>query len=216
MISIFTGWRAAAPSEVESEILEPEERALEGLPGLKELNSFLGPTRSSSACLRDPAPTCSQALIEVINRMNQLPPLPRDADAPRIALGDNGGGGPNETLSWFFVQLLPGTPGPVENYRRQIEDLMRARIETIPGVATVNVNAGAPEELQIVFDPQPRRARHRCRLCRRGRQPPRMPQAASSTSGGASTARCALRGATRPTSSPTLCSVARRAAGATR
>ena len=154
VISIFTGWRAAAPSEVESEILEPEERALEGLPGLKELNSFAGPG-GAFVNLRFAIGTDMQStLIEVISRMNQLPPLPRDADAPRIALGDNGGGGPNETLSWFFVQLLPGTPGPVENYRRQIEDLMRARIETIPGVATVNVNAGAPEELQIVFDPQ--------------------------------------------------------------
>lgn len=154
VISIFTGWRAAAPSEVESEILEPEERALEGLPGLKELNSFAGPG-GAFVNLRFAIGTDMQAtLIEVISRMNQLPPLPRDADAPRIALGDDGGGGPNQTLSWFFVQLLPGTPGPIENYRRQIEDLMRARIETIPGVATVNVNAGAPEELQIVFDPQ--------------------------------------------------------------
>ncbi|MGE3666881.1 MAG: efflux RND transporter permease subunit, partial [Steroidobacteraceae bacterium] len=151
VISIFTGWRAAAPSEVESELLEPEERALEGLPGLKELNSFAGPG-GAFVNLRFAIGTDMQAtLVEVISRMNQLPPLPRDADAPRIALGDNGGGGPNETLSWFFVQLLPGTPGPVENYRRQIEDLMRARIATIPGVATVNVNAGAPEDLQIVF-----------------------------------------------------------------
>ena len=153
-ISIFTGWRAAAPSEVESEILEPEERALEGLPGLKELNSFAGPG-GAFVNLRFAIGTDMQStLIEVISRMNQLPPLPRDADAPRIALGDDGGGGPNQTLSWFFVQLLPGTPGPVENYRRQIEDLMRSRIETIPGVATVTINAGAPEELQIVFDPQ--------------------------------------------------------------
>lgn len=154
VISIFTGWRAAAPSEVESEIIEPEERALEGLPGLKELNSFAGPG-GAFVNLRLAIGTDMQAtLIEVISRMNQLPPLPRDADAPRIALGDDGGGGPNQTLSWFFVQLLPGTPGPVENYRRQIEELVRARIETIPGVATVNINAGAPEELQIVFDPQ--------------------------------------------------------------
>jgi multidrug efflux pump subunit AcrB len=85
--------------------------------------------------------------------MNQLPPLPRDADAPRISLGENGGGGPNETLSWFFVQLKPGTPGPVENFRRDVEDLMRSRVESIPGVGTINVNAGAPDELRIEFDP---------------------------------------------------------------
>ena len=30
---------------------------------------------------------------------------------------------------------------------------MRSRIESIPGVGTVNVNAGAPDELRIEFDP---------------------------------------------------------------
>jgi multidrug efflux pump subunit AcrB len=154
VISIFTGWRAAAPAEVESEIIEPIERALQGLPGLKELNSFAGPG-GAFVNLQFAIGTDMQAtLIEVISRMNQLPPLPRDADAPNIALGDDGGGGPNSTLSWFFVQLLPGTPGPIEDYRREIEDLLRARIETIPGVARININAGAAEELQIVFDPQ--------------------------------------------------------------
>ncbi len=94
-----------------------------------------------------------RTLIDVIARMNQLPPLLRDADAPRISLGEDGGSGPNETLSWLFVQLQPGTPGPVENYRREVEDLLRSRIESIPGVGTINVNAGAPDELRIEFDP---------------------------------------------------------------
>jgi hypothetical protein len=75
--------------------------------------------------------------------MNQLPPLPRDAQAPQISLGEDGGTGPNNTLSWFFVQLLPGTPGPIDNYRRQIEELFRNRIEPIPGVANVRINFGA-------------------------------------------------------------------------
>lgn len=154
VISVFTGWRAAAPSEVESEIIEPQERALEGLAGLKELNGFAAPG-AAFLNLRFAVGTDMQAaLIDVISRMNQLPPMPRDSEAPRIALGDDGGGGANEMLSFFFVQLLPGTPGPVEDYRRRVEDLVRTRIETIPGVATVQVNAGAPEELQIIFDPR--------------------------------------------------------------
>lgn len=154
VISIFTGWRAAAPAEVEAEIIEPEEQALRGIAGLKELNAFAGPG-GAFLNLRFAIGTDMQAaLLDVISRMNQLPPLPRDAQAPRIALGEDGGGSANSTLSWFFVQLLPGTPGPIENYRREIEELVRSRIEPIPGVATVRINAGAPDELQIVFDPQ--------------------------------------------------------------
>lgn len=154
VISIFTAWRAAAPAEVESEIIEPEEQALRGLPGMKELSSFASPG-GAFLNLRFAIGTDMQAtLIEVISRMNQLPPLPSDATAPRISLGEDGGGGPNSTLSWFFIQQLPGTPGPIEDYRREIEDLVRPRIESIPGVAQVRINAGAQDELQIVFDPQ--------------------------------------------------------------
>jgi multidrug efflux pump subunit AcrB len=152
-ISIFTTWRAAAPEEIESEILEPQERALAGLRGLKSLNAFAN-AGSAFINLSFGVGTDMQAtLLEVISRMNQLPPLPRDAQPPQINLGADGGNGPNSTLSWFFVQLLPGTPGPIDNYRRQIEQALRARIESIPGVASVRINFGADEELQIVFDP---------------------------------------------------------------
>ncbi|HMB39509.1 MAG TPA: efflux RND transporter permease subunit, partial [Wenzhouxiangellaceae bacterium] len=34
-ISISTGWRAAAPAEIESEIVEPQEEQLRDVPGLK-------------------------------------------------------------------------------------------------------------------------------------------------------------------------------------
>jgi hypothetical protein len=50
------------------------------------------------------------ALVEVIGRLNRLRPLPLDADRPSVRLG--GDGNTNETLSWFFVQLLPALPGP--------------------------------------------------------------------------------------------------------
>ncbi len=152
VISIFTAWRAAAPTEVESELIEPQEQALRGLPGLQEIQSFANAGGSFVNLEFAIGTDMGRTLIDVISRMNQLPPLPRDAEAPRIDLGAGFGGSPNETLSWFFVQLKPGTPGPVENFRREVEDLMRSRIESIPGVGTITVHAGAPDELRIAFD----------------------------------------------------------------
>ena len=172
VISIFTSWRAAAPTEIESEIIEPQERALAGLRGMQSLNAFAN-AGSAFLNLQFAVGTDMQAtMLEVISRMNQLPPLPRDAQAPQISLGEDGGNGPNNTLSWFFVQLLPGTPGPIDNYRRQIEELFRNRIESIPGVANVRINFGSDEELQIVFDP--------ARAAELGIQIPRIAQVAGS------------------------------------
>jgi multidrug efflux pump subunit AcrB len=172
VISIFTSWRAAAPTEIESEIIEPQERALAGLRGMRSLNAFAN-AGSAFLNLQFAVGTDMQAtMLEVISRMNQLPPLPRDAQAPQISLGEDGGNGPNNTLSWFFVQLLPGTPGPIDNYRRQIEELFRNRIESIPGVSNVRINFGSDEELQIVFDP--------ARAAELGIQIPRIAQVAGS------------------------------------
>ena len=37
-MSVVTNWRAASPSEIESEILEPQEEVLQGLNGLERID----------------------------------------------------------------------------------------------------------------------------------------------------------------------------------
>lgn len=149
-LQIQTNWRTASPEEVESELLEPLENVMQGLPGVEEIegNASVG---SANLNLRFAIGTdMKNALVEAIGRLDRLPPLPRDADRPQISLGGNGD--TNETLSWFFVQLLPGTPGPIEKQRRFIEDTVRSRLEAIPGVAAVNVNSGPSDEVHITVD----------------------------------------------------------------
>ena len=150
-ITIFTGWRAASPEEAEAQLLEPQEQVLQGLPGVEQIEgnansggSFINLTFSIGTDMK-------AALVDVIGRMNRIRPLPQDADRPVIQIG-GGGNDSNDSLSWFFVQLLPGTKGPIENYRRFIEDVIKPRIESVPGVASVNVNAGPPDDVRITVD----------------------------------------------------------------
>jgi len=150
-ITIFTGWRAASPEETEAELLEPQEQVLQGLPGVEEIEgnantggSFINLTFAIGTDMKS-------ALVDVIGRMNRVRSQPQDADRPIIQLG-GGGNDANESLSWFFVQLLPGTPGPIESYRHYIEDVVKPRIEAVPGVAAVNVNAGPPNDVRITVD----------------------------------------------------------------
>jgi multidrug efflux pump subunit AcrB len=149
-LTIQTGWRTASPEEVESELLEPLENVMQGMPGIEEIegNAIAEGARLN---LRFAIGTdMKNALVEVIGRLNRLRPLPLDADRPAVRLG--GDGNTNETLSWFFVQLLPGTAGPIEAQRRFIEDTVRSRLESIPGVAAVEVNAGPLENVRITLD----------------------------------------------------------------
>jgi multidrug efflux pump subunit AcrB len=152
-MSVMTSWRAASPKEIEAEILEPQEKVLQGLPGLESIQANAN-NGSSWIGLEFGLGTDMQAmLMEVIGRINRLPPLPADADQPVVQMGNGFGGDANKSLSWFFVQKLPGTPGNIADYQRLVEDIVKPRIEAMEGVAGVDVNAGAAEELRITIDP---------------------------------------------------------------
>jgi RND family efflux transporter MFP subunit len=150
-ISIQCTWRTASPEEVESEILEPLENVLQGMSGVEEIEGNANPGAAQINLRFALGTDMKNALVEVIGRLNRLRPLPRDADRPVVTLG-GGDGNANETLSWFFVQQLPGTPGTIESQRRFIEDTVRPRIEAVPGVAAVNVNSGPPDDVRITVD----------------------------------------------------------------
>src|SRR5882724_11706980 len=150
-ITIKTPWPTASPEEVESEILEPLEKVLQGLSGVEELEGNANPGEALVTLRFSIGTDMRNAMIEVLGRISRLPPLPRDADRPIVTLG--GDGTSNDTLSWFFVQLLPGASGPIASHRRFIEDTVRPRLESIPGVASVTVNAGPPDNVRITVNP---------------------------------------------------------------
>lgn len=99
-INIQTRWRAASPREMEAEIVEPIEEVLQGLPGVKEMEATSNAGFAWINLIFDVETDMQKTMVEVISRMNRLPPLPRDADQPIINLGGWDGGIP--ALTWFF------------------------------------------------------------------------------------------------------------------
>lgn len=147
-LSIQTNWRAASPQEMESEIVEPIESVMQGLPGMEEMTSDIGAGFGVVNLTFAVGTDMEAALVEVLARMNRLPPLPRDADRPVVQTGNNDA---NASLTYFFVQKLPGTGGDILDYRQFIEDRVVSRIEAVEGVAGVEINGGAGEEVAITM-----------------------------------------------------------------
>ena len=148
-MSIQTGWRAASPQEMESEIVEPIETVMQGLPGLEEMASNVNAGNSFINLTFAVGSDMDAMLVEVLSRMNRLQPLPRDATPPVVQAGaDNA----NNSLTYFFVQKLPGTRGDILDYRQFIEDRIVPRLTSVDGVAGVDINGGAAEELTITLD----------------------------------------------------------------
>ncbi|RCU50907.1 AcrB/AcrD/AcrF family protein [Corallincola holothuriorum] len=152
-ISVMTSWRAASPREIESEILEPQEEVLQGLPGVEEMSAWANRGTSWINLTFGLETDMQKTLIEVIARMNRLPLMPRDSDPPTIMLG--GWGGDTPALTYFFIQALPENEHPVSDYLTFFEDVVRPRLESVPGVSRARLESGggSPEELQVRFDP---------------------------------------------------------------
>jgi len=149
-ISISTGWRAAAPSEVESEIIEPQEAQLRDVPGLERMTSSAGQGRGSVTLEFDVGADLNRALIEVINRLNQVPSYPADVNEPTVRVGTDQFG---DTMAWFSITPAEGNSRPIIEYQDFVEETIRERIERISGVASASPRGGRPFEVRIAFDP---------------------------------------------------------------
>jgi len=148
-IVITTSWRAAAPEEVESEIIEPQEKQLRGLPGMKELLSEASNGSGKITITFEVDFDLNRALIEVINRLNRVPSYPEDADEPVLSTA----GGRGRPIAWFIIKPEDGNEKPIESYKDFVEEVVQTRFERVPGVALSEVRGGHEYEVRITIDP---------------------------------------------------------------
>ncbi len=151
-IGIWTGWRAASPREVESEIIEPIERELRGIPGMTTMQSWSNSGGGWISLEFSLGTDMDQAFTEVNARLQRVRGLPAEAERPRI----NSGGGDNagETLIFLFLQKLPDNANQSGRLRDFAEQRIVPELESVPGVGGVDVNSDEGEEIvRIEFDP---------------------------------------------------------------
>ena len=143
-ITISTSWRAAAPEEVEAEIIEPQEKVLRGLPGMIELESTAQRGRARITVTFAVGASLERGLIEVLNRLNRVGNYPDDADEPRLSTV----GGRSRAIAWFIIRPVPGNTRDIESYRDYIEEVVQTRFERVPGVATSELRGGRAHHLR--------------------------------------------------------------------
>ncbi|MCF6336593.1 MAG: efflux RND transporter permease subunit [Gammaproteobacteria bacterium] len=148
-ITITTVWRAAAPEEIESEIIEPQEDVLRGLPGMTKILARAQRGRGSITLTFQVGTDLRRALLEVMSRLNRVQRYPADANEPVI----NSIGGRSRAIAWFILKPVAGNDRDVASYQNFVEEIVQTRFERIPGVAMSEVRGGRESELRITFDP---------------------------------------------------------------
>ncbi|WP_419149070.1 efflux RND transporter permease subunit [Pseudoalteromonas 'SMAR'] len=152
-ITIFSGWRQAAPEEIESVIIEPLENAVKNTPGALEVNTNINRGNGAITLTFAVGANMQQAMLDVITRLNQAPPLPLDAFDPVVFAGGNNG------EATATLQITPSNYDSdsldldMAQYQQQIDELVEPRFASIPGIARVDLASQRPKELRITFDP---------------------------------------------------------------
>ena len=150
-ITIHNNWRSAAPQEVEEAIVQPQEEVLQFNPGVEDIVSSTSRGYGRVELNYQLGYDMSQALLDVVNRLNQAPARPLDAGEPFVASG-----GDSDLPGAASILVYAGEGNPVTDmivYQDLIEEVVEPRLARIPGVAQVNLNARRPREVNVVVDP---------------------------------------------------------------
>jgi len=150
MITISTNWRAAAPEEMEAEIIERQEDVLKGLQGLTTLESTSSQGSGNITLRYQTGINLERALIDVMNALNQVPSYPPDATEPVISVG---GGSGFTAIAWFALKPLEGNNRDIVSYQDFVEEVVQTRIERVAGISQTNAFGGLQSELRITFNP---------------------------------------------------------------
>ncbi len=151
-ITVRTSWPGATPQDIEKEIVIEQEEYLRSIPGLQRIISSSSFGRASIELEFPFGIDLNETLINVNNALSQVPSYPVNVDEPRIYATSFS----SNSFMYFRVSPLPGNPRMLDMVLMQdyIDDHVRTRMETVPGVSLVNVYGGAERQVQILLDPE--------------------------------------------------------------
>ena len=149
VIDVRTTWLGAAPAEIEREILNLQEEQMKGLSGLERIEGRALQSQSRLKLEFAVGTDMDKALLLVSNRLDGVTGYPDEADEPRLKIA-----GPEDNrIAWFHLTRQPGNNKPMHHYGDFAVDVVRERLERVPGVATSEVYGGGAREIRVVIDP---------------------------------------------------------------
>jgi len=146
-ISITTTYRGAAPMEVEDQITTPIEEEMDSVTGISRIVSRSSQGRSAITLEFDWGVDKDVAMIDVINKLNQVPDLPEEADAP-VAVSVTSD--QEDVVMWIVMETDSFTPNEMYEWAN---DVIEPRMRRVPGLSDLLIFGGEEREMQVLLDP---------------------------------------------------------------
>jgi multidrug efflux pump subunit AcrB len=149
-VSVQTSWPGATPQDIEKEILIEQEEYLRTIPNLQRLEASASSGRATIELDFPFGVDMTDTLIRVNNALNQVPSYPLNVDEPRVFASSFSA----NAFMFFNIRPLPNNPRglDMDMMRDFIEDNVRTRLSTVPGVSDITVRGGAERQIRIVID----------------------------------------------------------------
>ncbi len=148
-IEVSTFWPGATPYEIERDVIEEQEKALKGIPGLTEMESSSLNDRGSVTLRFSIGTSIDEALLRVSNKMNEVPSYPENVEKPVI----NATGAATSPVIWIIMKSEESNPNPVGSYKTFFENEVRQYLERVEGVADLFIGGGEERQMHIIVDP---------------------------------------------------------------
>ena len=148
-VTVSTFWRGASPFEIESEVVNEQEDELRGITGLRSLESESSENSSEVILEFEVGADIDSKVVKVSNRLDQVREYPDEVERPVITTVDPRA----NAMAWFILKPLPHNPTDINLYYDFADEIIRTRLERVPGVGASNVFGGRERLIEVLFDP---------------------------------------------------------------
>jgi len=148
MISVSTSYVGANADIVESQITEPLEKAINGIPGIRTISSSSAIGKSNISVEFNLNTDLETAANDVRDKVSQAArQLPQDIDAPPVVTKA-------DANSDFIIMMAIQSPdkGLLE-LSDYAENVLQNKFQTIPEVSSVNINGQKRPAMRLWIDP---------------------------------------------------------------
>ncbi|MGJ8694892.1 MAG: efflux RND transporter permease subunit [Verrucomicrobiaceae bacterium] len=149
VVSVTTNWESASADEIESDVIEEQEKVLGEVTGLVSLTSTSANGQGSIRMEFETGTDIESATADVLQKLDEVPGYPGGVLQPRVEPVDI------ESVDYIaWIGLSSSDPDfPAETLNDLMERRIRPRFERIDGISQVGVRGSVQSELHIVVDP---------------------------------------------------------------
>ncbi len=146
VVTVVTIYPGAAPDDVADLIIKPIEDAVAGIAGIDEITSQSNENYGYVLIKFKEGVNGDQAAIDVSREVNSVRgDLPEEAEEPKIIKAD--------INAQPIMQIVLSGPQGSDKLYRLADDKLKSRLQTVSGVASVNIAGGRQREATVYADP---------------------------------------------------------------